>query len=83
MKTVYVIVYCMYLYLSILMNIRSSQVPARSQVNLEVCVMPIRCGALALPSISLVWDRGINNSLALYEAGKNDPHMQNVFVSPL
>ena len=78
------------MYLSILNNIHLSlsllcraQVPARSQVNLEVCVMPIRCGALALPSISLVWDRGINNSLALYEAGKNDPHMQNVFVSPL
>jgi len=48
-----------------------------------VSVVPVRAGSLALPGIALVWDRGLNNSITLFEIGQADPHMQHIFVHPI
>ena len=59
------------------------QVPARGEATVSVSVVPVRAGSLALPGIALVWDRGLNNSITLFEIGPADPHMQRIFVHPL
>lgn len=50
---------------------------------MSVSLLPVRAGAVTLPSIALVWDRGLNNSLSLYETGQADGHLQQVFVTPM
>ena len=59
------------------------EVPARGSASLSVSVVPVRTGSLALPGIALVWDRGLNNSITLFEIGQADPHMQHIFVHPI
>jgi hypothetical protein len=47
-----------------------------------VSLVAIKSGTVALPGVALVWDRGLNNSVSLYEVGQSDAHVQRVFVSP-
>jgi hypothetical protein len=52
-------------------------------VELSVTLLPIKAGTVPLPNISLVCDRGLNNSLSLYETRQVDGHVQYTFVTPL
>eukprot|EP00598_Pedospumella_elongata_P013616 CAMPEP_0184989876 /NCGR_PEP_ID=MMETSP1098-20130426/30532_1 /TAXON_ID=89044 /ORGANISM="Spumella elongata, Strain CCAP 955/1" /LENGTH=1412 /DNA_ID=CAMNT_0027514969 /DNA_START=100 /DNA_END=4338 /DNA_ORIENTATION=+ len=59
------------------------EVPARGCAKLNVSLVPVRSGSLALPGLIAVWDRGINNSVTLFESGQADPHAQHIFVHPV
>ncbi len=58
------------------------QIPPKGTATLSVSLVAVKSGTVALPAIALVWDRGLNNSIALYEVGQSDAHVQRVFVSP-
>lgn len=57
------------------------QIPARGSGSVSCALLPVKAGTVALPQVALVWDRGINNSATLYEAGRSDLHTQFMFVS--
>ena len=50
---------------------------------MTLTLLPIKTGSVALPTIALVWDRGINNSITVFEAGQGSAHSQSIFIHPV
>jgi hypothetical protein len=61
------------------------QVPANETVTVSLDLLPVKSGSIALPSISLVFDKGINSSSTntVFEIGQHQTHAQYIFVNPV